>query len=123
MYTVDRHTDVLGHSATEIDGIVVNIRRRARGLGQGVDTLQNGPILTVKGVLYVNVLGAESQESLDELIRVPDPNFMQFMGLVKGKIDRGRDAIADPHVSGEETVEIIRHAGAVDGIFSHGKPD
>ena len=47
LYTVDGHTHMPGNGAPEIDLIVVRVALYTRGLGQGLDTFQNGPVLAI----------------------------------------------------------------------------
>ena len=42
---------------------------------------------------------------------------MQFVQLAKGKLDRGRNIFANPHVIGTYSMEPVDHARPVDGPF------
>ena len=111
---------MLGHGPTEINGVIVRIPLGSRGSGQRSDALQDGPGHAIQGMFDDQVLGAESQEGLDGLIRVPNPKLVQLIGLVKSIVDRSREPGADPHVACSRAVEITRHAGPIDRILSHG---
>ena len=58
MDSVDGQTHMLGHRTPEIDRAGGCKTLDPRSLGQGADTLQNGPVLSIQGVFDDHVFDA-----------------------------------------------------------------
>ena len=67
---------MLGHGPTEIDGVIVGITVGTRGFGQRPNAVQDRPGHAIQGVFDDHVFGAEADEGLDALIRVPNPKLV-----------------------------------------------
>ena len=77
------------------------------------------PGLAVLRVFDRDVLGPEADDTLDQLVGVPDPQFLQLVDLVEFVLDPVRQrAVTEPHLLRRDSVLVLGvKAGAIDGIL------
>ncbi len=114
----DRQLDVLRLHRAEVDGGVGGVSRGPGALGEFGHVGHRRPRGAVGRRLDRHLLGAQANETLDQLVGVPHLQRFQSVDLVELVLDPVRQhAGAHPHRGRLDAVQVAGHAGAVDGLL------